>query len=115
MIRRLICLMTSIVALVAGLALAAPAALAQTLSFEIKNASASTLTEFYVSPSDVDNWEDNIASAPLEPGGTTEAAVDDGRNACRYDIRSVFADGSEAVDQDVDLCMLGTYTVSEGN
>lgn len=101
------------VVILAALSLGASAALAEDLTFDVENASSSAVTEFYTSPVGVKDWENNMVASPLQPGDSAEATIGDGRDVCEYDIHVVFADGSNITDENVDLCSLGAYTVSD--
>ena len=85
--------------------------LAQDMQFELINTSGYTLMEFYASPSDTGAWEADILGANLLPSGSSGAVnIADGRSQCAYDIRMVFDDGTDLVDQ-VNVCDLGSYTI----
>lgn len=89
---------------------AAPA-MAQDLDFALVNQSGFVLTEFYTSPADVNQWEDDVLGADVLPSGETASiTVADGRTQCVYDLRMVFEDGDVLEDQ-VDMCEMGSYTI----
>ena len=87
---------------------------AQDLSFPLSNDTSVTLWELYMSPSNVNSWEEDILGANvLGPGETTNVIIADGRADCIYDIRGVFADGDVVEDWGVDLCDVGSYSFYE--
>ncbi|MEE2949852.1 MAG: hypothetical protein VYD57_01170 [Pseudomonadota bacterium] len=88
-------------------------AFAEDLAFTVVNDTSSTVVEFYVSPVDTDDWEENMVSSAVAPGDEVTATIADGRSVCDYDIRAVFEDGEEAESRDVNLCDLGTFTLHE--
>lgn len=91
-------------------AFAAPA-LAQDMTFTLSNASGVTLVEFYASPIATDDWEEDIlGDQVLESGQTGEVLIADGRANCDYDFLMIFEDGEELEDT-VDICELGSYTI----
>ncbi|MBW8727712.1 MAG: hypothetical protein JF625_21510 [Inquilinus limosus] len=95
------------------LALAAPA-LADDLQFTLTNATSVDATEFYVSPANVDDWEDNLLDGKFLPAGNeVTVTIGDGRRTCTYDLKTVFEDGRTAENNGVDLCQTGKYTVHE--
>jgi hypothetical protein len=98
------------VAAFASLALATTAS-AEDLVFTLNNNTDFTLMEFYASPSDVSNWEEDILGADvLSSGQSVQITIADGRSACDYDLRMVFDDG-DVVEDAANLCETGSYTV----
>lgn len=101
---------------VAGLLFAAGAASAEDLTFTLINGTNSTLTEFYTSPTDVENWEQDVfGKGVLPPGHQVEITIADGRTVCDYDMRFVFDEDSDLdVTEDTqNLCEMGSYTIHE--
>lgn len=96
------------------LAVAAVPALAQDLAYEVVNNSSSTLVGFYTSPASDPNWSPNLVTGPnaLASGETGTVTLTDGSTECVYDLRFVFEDTSELVDQ-VDVCDMASYTLSD--
>ena len=90
-------------------------ALAEDVSFKLYNDTSSRLVEFYVSPSELDDWEENLipAGESVPPGGSGTVDIRDGRTVCEYDIWGVFSNGSEVDDYDIDVCELESYTFFE--
>lgn len=96
-----------------ALSLAALPAMAQDLAFTLSNQTSATLVEFYTSPADVGDWEaDVFGSGVLGSGEAVTVTIADGRTQCVYDMKMVFDDGTELIDQ-ADLCSLGSYTIHE--
>lgn len=90
---------------------AAPAAMAEDLVFAFHNQTDLVVTEFYASPTDVGEWEEDILGADvLGSGESLEITIADGRSQCDYDLRTVFSDG-QVIEEAVNLCELGAYTV----
>jgi hypothetical protein len=88
-------------------------ATAQDLSFTLSNSTSYTVMEFYASPTDVADWEEDIlGSDVLGAGESATVTIADGRSQCEYDLRYVFDDGTELTDQ-ADLCSMGSYTITE--
>jgi hypothetical protein len=89
-------------------------ALAEDLTFKLTNNSSFALKNFYTSPVDVENWEEDVFGEQYLPAGNfVEVTIGDGRETCVYDIKFVLEDDSEFVEQGVDLCALGEYTLSD--
>lgn len=103
----------------AGLALAsafavAPAYAEDDLVFMLDNKSSSDIQEFYASPVNVDNWEEDILGQDiLEAGNFARITIGDGRSVCSYDLKVVFSDGEEMEEREINLCETGSYTVSD--
>ncbi len=92
-------------------ACAAPA-VAEDLQFELINNSAFTVVQFYTSPSNTDDWREDVLGAEVvAPGESGTVTVTDGSDQCAYDIRVVLDDGSELTDA-VNMCDMGSYTIN---
>lgn len=93
------------------LACAAPA-FAEDLQFELVNNSGYTIVQFFTSPSNMDDWREDILGAEVvAPGESGTVSVTDGSDQCAYDIRVVLDDGSEISDA-VNMCDMGSYTIN---
>jgi hypothetical protein len=91
----------------------ATSAQAQDLVFMLDNQSSYDVREFYASPTDVDNWEEDILGADILPAGSAmRVTVADGREQCTYDLRIVFSDGDVAEDTS-NLCETGSFTITD--
>ncbi len=95
------------------LGLGVNSALAEDLVFTLKNQSSSSLVEFYVESSNLDNWGENILTQDVAPGGSGQVTIADGKRTCTYDIKGVFADHSKLEDHHLNLCELGSYTYKD--
>ena len=90
------------------------AALAEDLVFTLTNNSSYAVKNFYTSPADVENWEEDVFGEKYLPAGNfVDVTIGDGRDVCVYDMKFVLEDDSEFVEQGVDLCELGEYTLSD--
>jgi len=86
-------------------------AIAEDLEFTLTNKSGYVIVEFYASPSDVYDWEEDILG--MDVLGHNESVlitIADGRTQCEYDLRMTFDDG-DTLEDTVDLCETGSYTV----
>ena len=87
---------------------------AEDLAFWIWNDTSVVMTELYISPSNVNSWEEDVLGADVVlPGEGGEVIIADGRTTCIYDILGIFADGDQVDDYGVDLCTLEEYTFYE--
>ena len=97
----------------ASTCLAVTSSYAEDLEFMLKNNSSYVITEFYASPSDVGNWEEDILGADvLGAGDAFSITIADGRSQCEYDLRIVFDDG-DVTEDTTNLCDTGSYTVTD--
>lgn len=101
-----------LVCAVAFAAACAVPAVAEDLQFELINNSAFTVVQFYTSPSNTDDWREDVLGAEVvAPGESGTVTVTDGSDQCAYDIRVVLDDGSELTDA-VNMCDMGSYTIN---
>ncbi|HYE85661.1 MAG TPA: hypothetical protein VEA16_04870 [Vicinamibacterales bacterium] len=97
-----------------ALVLASPAAFAEDLTFTFHNKSSYAVAEFYASPADVNNWEDDILGTDILPAGeSVDITIADGRSQCVYDFKVVVEDGTTLERGGVDICELGSYTLTD--
>lgn len=97
---------------IAASLIAAPA-MADDLDFLFENNSSYTIVELYASPSNVDEWEEDILGRDiLEAGESARVTIRDGRRTCEYDLKIVFDDGDEITDT-TDLCETESYRVDD--
>jgi hypothetical protein len=95
------------------LVLATPA-VAQDLVFTLHNKSSYQVVEFYTSPSEVNNWEEDVLGDDiLRAGRSLRITIADGRRQCLYDVLFVFEDGDEVEDHGINLCETGSYTIRD--
>ncbi|MGC1307155.1 MAG: hypothetical protein WA885_07995 [Phormidesmis sp.] len=80
-------------------------------SFRLINGQSRAIHYFYASPSNVDNWEEDILGrSTLSSNSYMQVTIDDDRGSCYYDFKAVFSDGSSATHYDIDVCELASYT-----
>ena len=83
------------------------------LDFTLTNNSTLTVAEFYTSPSAIESWGENaLGGVLLTPGGTGTVTIAQGADQCLYDMKFVFDDGVEFIDQGIDLCATGEYSLA---
>jgi hypothetical protein len=87
---------------------------AEDLTFVLTNESSYNIINFYTSPANVDDWQEDVLGEDIMGSGTqAEVTIADGSDQCVYDMKFVFEDGSEFVREAIDLCSLGEYTLSD--
>lgn len=102
--------MKKLLAVTFCLALVMPAQ-AEDLVFTMINNSSKNLLKFFTSPTDVNEWEEDVFGADvLQPGQEVEITIADDRTQCVYDMKMVFDDGQELFDKQ-DFCEIDSYTL----
>ncbi|MBI1417703.1 MAG: hypothetical protein GC146_10820 [Limimaricola sp.] len=79
----------------------------------IVNHTNRTIYRFYGSNVGTNSWEEDILGQDvLLPGQSVNINFNDGSRYCNFDFKIVFADGSSAVESNINVCRVGTYTLS---
>lgn len=79
----------------------------------VVNNSNATVTQFYGSNSGTQSWQEDILGADtLPPGTSVNVNFDDGTDACTFDFRAVFADGTSTVETGIDVCSTTQVTIN---
>ena len=99
-------------AMIAALSLTmAMPAFAEDLTITINNTSSLGLVQFFTSPADVGQWEEDVfGEGVLPPGNTVDVTIADGREQCVYDLKFVMEGGQEIVGTQ-DMCAEPTFTL----
>ena len=80
----------------------------------VVNKTKVAVVEFYASRADTDDWEEDILGQDvLEPDDSVEINIDDGSGACRFDFKAVFDDDDEVIKKKIDVCAVGTFTLTQ--
>jgi|LauGreDrversion2_5_1035112.scaffolds.fasta_scaffold155939_1 hypothetical protein len=88
-------------------------AFAEDLIITIDNTSSMALAQFFTSPADVDEWEEDVFGDGILPAGNTiDVTIADGREQCVYDLKFVMESGQEIVGTQ-DMCEEPTFTLSD--
>lgn len=118
MTKRLSFASLALVAVLSFMAMTAHRTLADERDFTLINNSSVVLARVYVSPADVDDWqEDVLGQDVLNPGDSVNIhfSPNDGSDTCLYDIRVDGQGGEQGVLYKIDLCSTGTVTFSDSN
>ena len=108
MLRRSMLRFAVAAALVAATAL--PAA-ALDRRVRIVNNTGYTIVEFYGSHRDARTWEEDILGYDVLPSGSSvNINFDDGTGYCIFDFKAVFNNGREAIDRNINICQIATFT-----
>jgi hypothetical protein len=98
-----------------ALAVGVSPATAQDIEFTLINDSSQTLHYFYAAPSNTSDWGDDLLgeTGTLEPGYQATTFIYDGSDQCLYDFRFETAEGGLLEAWEVDICTLGSYTLTD--
>lgn len=114
----------SLVALVALSVMAVPSVFARGTShtnvqnkqdFTLHNETRQEITEVYVSPTGVDEWEEDILGTDTLPNGESVAISFSRRKENMWDIKVVFRNGKDAVWTKLNLSEITDVTLSFKN
>ena len=79
---------------------------------ELSNNTRMTIVEIYISHVGADFWNvDLLGQDLLAPAGSVLVKIDD-RADCRFDVETVFDDGTTLVRRDVNICAIERYAIS---
>ncbi len=84
------------------------------ISLNIDNYGDSNLVQLYISPSGSDSRSnEKLQGRVVKPGETVDIAIYNKPGECVYDIKSVFANGEEKVERQLNLCDVdgGSYSL----
>jgi hypothetical protein len=87
------------------------------LRVQIINGSSSPIEYLHAVNTDHPKWDEDLLGPMrvISPGRSIDANIDHGSGHCRYDLRAVLMDGSEAVQSDFDACANISWTVKTGD
>lgn len=80
----------------------------------VVNKSTTAMVAFYASNVGTNDWEEDILGQDvLLAGQSVRINMDDGTGYCRFDLKAEFDDGSEAIEENVNVCEVGTFTFTD--
>ncbi|WP_372840647.1 hypothetical protein [Phaeovulum sp.] len=104
----------SFLSLALGAALVATSAIpASALDRRVRivNNTGYTMVEFYGSHTDAKTWQEDILGRDvLSPYSSVNVNFDDGTGYCIFDFKAIFNNGREAVDYNINVCEIGSFT-----
>lgn len=102
-------MMATVVAVMAGSA----AVMAGDQDFHLVNKTGLTIDEFYVSPSNVNDWEEDVLGVDVLPNGeSVDVAFSRDEEACVWDLKIVDEEGDAVVWNKIDLCKASEITLN---
>ena len=76
---------------------------------ELTNNTRMPIVEVYISHVRSDRWNiDLLGEDYLAPASSVSVKIDDGAG-CRFDVKTVFDDGTTQIRRDVDMCAVERY------
>jgi hypothetical protein len=79
----------------------------------IVNQTGQTIYRFYGSNVGTSSWEEDILGSSVLPSGQSVMInFDDGSGYCNFDFKIEFQDGSYITESNINVCVVGTYTVN---
>jgi hypothetical protein len=77
------------------------------------NASGQAVREIYASPVTSRSWEEDMLGANVLPAGRSMVFnIDNGTSQCRYDLKAVMSNGREHIRRNVNVCVVGSWTIT---
>jgi hypothetical protein len=82
-------------------------------NFTMNNNTDTTIERVYISPNNDDGWgPDRLGRTQVIRPGNSHRFNFTGFDECVFDIKVVFADGTNTEKRDVDLCQISTFNVN---
>ena len=89
-------------------------ATAADVNFDTVNNSARAISNFYTSPADTTDWqEDVLGEDTIEPGATDQITISTEGDQCLYDMRFIMEDKAELIQKGIDVCKIDSFTLSD--
>jgi hypothetical protein len=78
---------------------------------ELTNNTQMTIVEIYISQVGAEIWNIDLLSDFLTPASSVLVNIDD-LTGCRFDVKTVFDDGTTQIRRGVDVCRMERYAIS---
>jgi hypothetical protein len=79
---------------------------------ELTNNTWMAIVEIYISHVGAELWDvDLLSDDILTPGSSVLVNIDD-RTGCRFDVKTVFDNGTSQIRRDVNVCEMKRYAIS---
>jgi hypothetical protein len=80
---------------------------------ELTNNTRMAIVEIQIAQVGTGRWERDLLGADiLLPAQSVLVDIDHGNGYCRFDIKTVFDDGSSSIRRDIDICAVERFAVS---
>lgn len=92
---------------------ASPARAEGKQNFTLVNKTGYVISEVYVSPAKVDDWEEDVLGTDeLDNGEAVNIAFSRKEKSCHWDLKVIYDDGESAEWADFDLCAISQIAIS---
>jgi|SRR6516162_4578423 hypothetical protein len=90
-----------------------PSASALDRQIQIINNTSVAIVEIYLAQVGTGRWQkDLLDDAILQPGNSVFLQIDDGASYCRFDMKTVFDDGTSTIRRNVNMCQMEGFAIS---
>src|SRR6266851_7354620 len=90
-----------------------PPALALDRHIELTNNTRMAIVEVYAAHTGTGDWQDDLlGDVILLPANSVLVDIDDEAGHCRFDLKTVFDDGTTVIRRDINLCAVEGFAVS---
>jgi hypothetical protein len=90
-----------------------PPASALDRQFELTNNTRLAIVEVYAAPVGTSRWQQDLLGDDVLPPGDSVLLEMAGRTgACRFDLKTVFDDGSSLIRRDINVCEVMRFAIS---
>ena len=82
-------------------------------AFELTNNSRMAIVEIQIAQVGTGRWgRDLLGEDILRPAQSILVDIDAGKGYCRFDIKTIFDDGTSSIQRDIDVCAVERFAVS---
>ena len=82
-------------------------------AFELTNNTRMAIVEIQIAPVGTGRWgRDLLGEDILRPAQSILVDIDAGKGYCRFDIKTIFDDGTGSIRRDIDVCAVERFAVS---
>jgi hypothetical protein len=90
-----------------------PSASALDRHIQIINNTRVVIIEIYLAQVGTDRWQKDLLNDDiLEPANSVFLQIDDGTGYCRFDMKTVFDDGTSMIHRNVNMCRMEGFAIS---
>jgi hypothetical protein len=90
-----------------------PSASALDRHIQIINNTRVAIVEIYLAQVGTGRWQQDLLNDDiLEPDSSLFLQIDDGTGYCRFDMKTVFDDGTSMIQRNVNMCRMEGFAIS---
>ena len=91
-----------------------PPAWAAEREVQLTNNTRMAIIEVYAAPVGTDRWQQDLLGDDfLGPATSVSVRLDDGGGSCRFDLKTIFDDGTTLIRRNVNVCAIEGYAISK--